>query len=48
MLLDLSKHTDEAVFEKVNLQDVVSEAMSSVVAVAQGKNITIEDTVPKL
>ena len=48
MLLDLSKHSDDVAFEKVNLQDVVSEAMSSVVAVAQGKNITIEDTVPKL
>lgn len=48
-LLDLLKNTDEAVqLESVSLQDVVSEAMSFVVATAQTKNIAIEDTVPKL
>jgi len=48
-LLDLLKNTNEPVkLASVNLQDVVSEAMSSVVVVAQDKNITIEDTVPKM
>lgn len=48
-LLDLLKNSNEpAPLEPVDLQDVVSEAMSSVVVIAQDKNITIEDTVPKL
>ncbi len=48
-LLDLLKRPNKTVaLTSVNLQDVVSEAMSPVVVVAQQKNITIEDTVPKL
>lgn len=49
MLLDLLKNSNApVVLADVNLQDVVSEAMSPVVAVAQQKNISIDDTVPKL
>lgn len=48
-LLDLLKNSNDAVvLEPVSLQDVVSEAMGPVVAVAQQKHITIEDIVPKL
>lgn len=48
-LLDLLKNSNEpAQLGLVDLQDAVSEAMSSVVVIAQGKDITIEDTVPKL
>lgn len=48
-LLDLLKSTNKPVkLSSVNLQDVVSEAMSSVVSIAQTKNIAIEDTVPNM
>ena len=49
MLLDLLKSTNKPVkLRPVNLQDVVSEAMASVVVVAQDRSIAVEDTVPKL
>ncbi len=49
MLLGLLKDDKKPVeFTDVNLQDIVSDAMSSVVEIAQAKNISIEDTVPKL
>lgn len=49
MLLELLKNNDaEVIFAPVNLQDVVSDALGSVVAVAQDKDITIEDQVPKV
>ncbi len=48
-LLDLLKNTSEPVsLGPVSLQDAVSEAMTPIVAAAQKKNITIEDTVPPL
>ena len=47
-LLDLLKHTDSVVLESVNLQNVVSEAMTFVVASAQEKNIAVEDTVAQI
>ena len=47
-LLDLLKHTDTVAFETVNLQNVVSEAMTFVVTPAQEKNIVVEDTVPHI
>lgn len=49
MLLDMLKNTDEPVtLQPVNLQDAVSDAMSSVVAITQEKDISIEDSVPEL
>jgi len=49
MLLDLLKNDNQDVVSSpANLQDVVSEAMSPVVVIAQEKNITIEDTVPNM
>ncbi len=48
-LLQIVRH-DQIVFTKeiVSLQDVVSEAMSSVITLAQSKDITVEDKVPLL
>ena len=48
-LLGLLKDSKKPIVRQaVNLQDVVSDAMSSVVKVAQEKNISIEDKVPRL
>lgn len=48
MLLDLIRSEHKAARESVQLQDVVSEAMTAVVPVAQAKNIAIEDAVPSI
>lgn len=48
-LLNLLKASDkEVTFSRVNLQDAVRDSLPHIVAVAQQKNITIEDEVPKL
>ena len=48
MLLDLIRNEHEVSREPVQLQDVVSQAMTAVVPAAQAKGIAIEDTVPDL
>jgi signal transduction histidine kinase len=40
-----TNHVDP-ICDRVSLQDVVSEAMNSVIPLAQSKNITVDDTVP--
>lgn len=46
-LLDLLKGSnDEVYLQKVNLQDVVGDALPPIVSIAQEKNINLEDTVP--
>ncbi len=48
-LLSLLKTTNkEVTLSKTNLQDVVSDSLQNIVAIAQQKNITIEDSVPKI
>lgn len=48
-LLNLLKTSDkDATLSRINLQDVISESLPHIVAVAQQKNIVIEDQVPSL
>lgn len=48
-LLDLLKSSEqETKLSIINLQDVVSESLSAIVTIAQQKNISIEDEVPRL
>ncbi len=48
-LLDLLKNESDSIrTEDSNLQDIVSDSMSTVVALAQSKNIEIEDKTPPL
>ncbi|MGO3701773.1 MAG: sensor histidine kinase [Candidatus Saccharimonadales bacterium] len=49
VLLDLSKQTDSiAQLSEVPLQAVVSDALPTIVTLAQAKDITIDDTLPNL
>lgn len=48
-LLDLLKNSEkETKLSIINLQDVVSKSLSTIVAIAQQKNISIKDEVPRL